>query len=72
MFQEYGASAIPVQMYPSVWEIRLDFFHVRLAVLNTPCEFFAFEISSFNDLDNILLGDIRIQLEFPSVGNFFF
>lgn len=38
-------------------------------MINAPCEFFLFEISSLDDFHDVLVGDIRIQLELPSIGN---
>lgn len=52
-------------------ENQAEIFNVKLAVINTPCEFFLFEISSLNDFHSIPLGDVRIQLELPSIGNNF-
>lgn len=53
-------------------ENQAEIYNVRLAVINTPCEFLIFEISSLNEFHNIPLGDIRIQSELSSIGNNFF
>lgn len=50
-------------------ENQAEILNVRLAVINAPRECFLFEISSLDDFHNVLVGDIRIQLELPGIGN---